>query len=693
MTFTELEISREHPPYREVCPAVIVSAGASGQAVARTVVRLAEVQWDALPLVRDVRVDTSESPEEHAREIVDALRSLHHLELMQAVRRRGWTLRHRDGIHIFVLAPLGEPELQQHVHAVLTLLQVHLRRLNAGAPVLIGVLLREKDALPTEVLDSGSSNTDPAILGPSDFTGGCYVVETTNVYGLAFADPQGWTTMIAHWINDLLSTPLGASVAALPGDVETNWCSFGLARWDLPVSSLLRALTHRWQIDLLAELLRPLTPAQSVDVQSPLLSPPPPWQTDVSPSPFGSQHTAWTWPGLTNISTLRTALDEVLEEAFATLDHAARDQEQRLHRLSRDRETTLVETLIEILDTPDRARLAAALQWLATTLERVEEAVERAQQQIFVLEDQLADAEDAQSEKGQALDAASARFPPWTLRTWFAVLLRPWHWPRLALSYLRIRKRVRAYLTALEHVWLLHLRIHELSWRMVYWDLLRQALLEHREQSEAFCHALLEVKRQLTAAEPDAGILQTQLEQAALPADLPVHLYQRGGAAPHVALQALLATSPTLSDFLNMEQDGASYLLEALGEQAHERFEFVQYLRLDELLMRTYGATELRTRLTELLETAGPFCSYDPTRLTSDARADSLHVTWLGLPNGEASPLIDLLGEGQRHIYTAKTPGTITAARILTGLPDDEITRGPIEHHTIQIYEEEVSDE
>lgn len=231
-----------------------------------------------------------------------------------------------------------------------------------------------------------------------------------------------------------------------------------------------------------------------------------------------------------------------------------------------------------------------------------------------------------------------------------------------------------------------------LSWRRAYWDLLRETLIERRAQIEGFCHALLELKRELADVESNTAALQARLEQAALPADLPRHLYQRGDAAPQVALQALLATPPTLSDFLNMEQDGAGYLLDTLGEQARERFEFVQYLRLDELLVRTYGAAELRARLVELLETAGPFCSYDPTRLTSDARVHALHMTWLGLPSGETSPLIDLLGEGQRHIYTSRTPGTITAVQILTGLSKDEIV-GPRFGVNVTQTHKEVSDE
>jgi hypothetical protein len=108
----------------------------------------------------------------------------------------------------------------------------------------------------------------------------------------------------------------------------------------------------------------------------------------------------------------------------------------------------------------------------------------------------------------------------------------------------------------------------------------------------------------------------------------------------------------------------------AIEDLARERFDFVQHLRLDRLLVRTHSAGELRRRLAALLEAAAPFCLYDRARLSPDKRADVVHATWLGLPDGESSPLVDLVATDASHVYVGRSPHTVTVVQMLAGLPD-----------------------
>jgi hypothetical protein len=237
------------------------------------------------------------------------------------------------------------------------------------------------------------------------------------------------------------------------------------------------------------------------------------------------------------------------------------------------------------------------------------------------------------------------------------------------MRYLQVRRAAQAYLEVLEHVCLLRQRIQELAWQTAYWCQVGEILAEVLKQLATFRRSLGEIHAQLTAVQNHVSVLHAQLEAASLPPSTFEHLYERGYAQPQRALDVLLGTSPQLSDYVAM-REGPEYLLAALGEQARERFEFIEYLHLDQLLMRTYRGAELRARLNELLQMAGPFCVYDRSQFSPDERANVVRTTWLGLPDGEASPLIDLVNGDHLQVYGGGSPDTITAVQVITGLRD-----------------------
>lgn len=687
----DFEAPYEEPRYRQVCPAVVVSVEERGAAVARALRHLVAEQWDDLCLVRSVRLEAGQNGSEHAERILAAIRSLHQLELVQAVRRRGWTLRHRDGLTIFVLIPALDAERQRGLQSTLAALDAHLTRPNSGTPALTGIFLAREEAGSTSLPTSAGPEPD-AILGPADFTGGCYRVAASNTYGLTFADPQRWITMIAQWMFELLTTPLGPALAALPCPSAQSWSSFGLARWRLPTAKLLAALTQRWQIALLDASLAPSANRDAGETLTHLFVPLPHWQTARPHSPFAARPGAWAWLGLPQVATLRLRMDSVFEAAVAALEQEAGTQEKRLDHLLAETETALQAAIAALLDAPAPARLTTARQRLKTAQRTTEQELAAAQQRTLELESRLENVEQELERKAQALDAAQAQFPPWTLRAWLGVLLCPWRWLRLAVRYLHIRKATRAYLSTLEHLWLLRRRAQETGWQVAYGRRICETLAEIQAQVAAFQHALGELRAQMTAAPPDRTALLTQLEAAALPARTFEQLYQRGYAPPQTALAALLGTAPTLSDLVEM-RDGAHYLLMTIGEQARERFDFVHHLRLDQLLVRSHGAAELRRRLAELLEAAGPFCTCDRTHLSPEKRAEVLHTIWLDLPGGATSPLADLVETEPRYVYAGRSPGTITAVQVITGLPDTETVRAEIDERLADVSPEEVSHE
>jgi hypothetical protein len=667
MYTSNVETPREAPPYRQVCPAVIVSVEEQGAAVARALDQRVEEQWDDLPVVRAVRLETEHDGTDNAERIVAAVRSLHQLELVQAVRRRGWTLRHRDGMTIFVLIPSNDQARQRGLQPVLAALHTYLARLNSGIPALAGIFFAAGAAAAS--LGAPDVTHLSAVLDPADFTGGCYRVAAANTHGLTFADPQRWTTMIAEWIFELLTTPLGPAVTALPSPAERSWSSFGLARWSLPISALREALSHRWQIALLDALLAPAARQQGRDAVLSLPIPEPHPQATRKPALFAGRQVEWAWPGLPKLATLRLRLDDVFEAGLATLNQDARAQERRLDRLLADAETALRAAVADVLNTPAPARLATACYRVHAAQRAAVQKTRAAQQRTLDLEAYLEKVEQERAANGDALDSAQARMPPWTLRAWLGVLLRPWRWPRVVLRYLDLRKAARAYVGTLEHLWLLHLRAHEAGWRVAYRRGTAEILTDLHKQLRAFQHRLDELRTQRIAAAPDMPALLAQLDAAALPAETVEQLYQRGYAPPQAALAALLGTSPTLSDFVEL-REGPQYLEMAIEDLARERFDFVQHLRLDRLLVRTHSAGELRRRLAALLEAAAPFCLYDRARLSPDKRADVVHATWLGLPDGESSPLVDLVATDASHVYVGRSPHTVTVVQMLAGLPD-----------------------
>jgi hypothetical protein len=664
MYTSNVETPREAPPYRQVCPAVIVSVEEQGAAVARALDQRVEEQWDDLPVVRAVRLETEHDGTDNAERIVAAVRSLHQLELVQAVRRRGWTLRHRDGMTIFVLIPSNDQARQRGLQPVLAALHTYLARLNSGMPALAGIFFAAAGAGAAS-LGAPDVTHLSAVLDPADFTGGCYRVAAANTHGLTFADPQRWTTMIAEWIFELLTTPLGPAVTALPSPAERSWSSFGLARWSLPISALRAALSHRWQIALLDALLAPA--ARQYVLSFPISEPNP--QATRKPALFAGRQVEWAWPGLPKLATLRLRLDDVFEAGLATLNQDARAQERRLDRLLADAEAALRAAAADVLNTPAPARLATACHSVHAAQRAAVQKTRAAQQRTLDLEAYLEKVEQERAVNGDALESAQARMPPWTLRAWLGVLLRPWRWPRVVLRYLDLRKAARAYVGTLEHLWLLHLRAHEAGWRVAYRRGTAEILADLHKQLRAFQHRLGELRAQRIAAAPDMPALLAQLDVAALPAETVEQLYQRGYAPPQAALAALLGASPTLSDFVEL-REGPQYLKMAIEDLARERFDFVQHLRLDRLLVRTHSAGELRRRLAALLEAAAPFCLYDRARLSPDKRADVVHATWLGLPDGESSPLVDLVATDASHVYVGRSPHTVTVVQMLAGLPD-----------------------
>jgi hypothetical protein len=688
MNILDLEKPYLEQTYRQVCPAVMVTLEALGAAVATEVLDLAAAQWAGLPIVQSVQLKTADDQMKSAARIAAAIQTLHQLELIHAVRQRGWTLRHLDGLSIFLFLPTHDGEQQAYVQSVLTTLGTHFVRTSHGTSILTGIFLSDADQASAMLRSSARRPGEPT-LELAAFTGGCYVVETANVYGLTFGDQQRWISMIATWIFELLTTPLGPAVAGLPYPSVQSWRSFGLARWRLPTEDLLDVLTHRWQLALLTELLAPASEQQPYPTM--LLEPPPGWHTG-DHSAFFAGRTWSAWPNLSSVTALHANLDAEFEQALDRLDQAAGREDQRLDHLLVDLEKALPTEVTNLLDTPGPARLNTTCRLLGTARSAAERAASDVEERALRLETQLETVEQAQRRQGQALDTVQEQFPRWTLRAWLGVLWRPWRWPRIILRYLQLRRAAQAYLGVLENLYLLQRRRQELAWQTAYWCRLGEMLADILEQLNTFRRNLIELQGQLTEDQNHVAALQAQLEAAALPIQTLERLYERGYARPQMALDVLLGTSPQLSDYAAM-QAGAAYLNTALAEQARERFEFVAHLRLDQLLMRTYRAAELRARLSELLEASGPFCAYDRSQFSPDERAGVVRTTWLGLPDGEASPLVDLVDGDHLQAYSGGVPNTVTAVQVITGLRAAEAVCLDDDNRIMQLNEKEESHE
>jgi hypothetical protein len=195
-------------------------------------------------------------------------------------------------------------------------------------------------------------------------------------------------------------------------------------------------------------------------------------------------------------------------------------------------------------------------------------------------------------------------------------------------------------------------------------------VVENRERLRAFTASLRARCRALRSAPEGLEELRADLEAAALPRGLPEHLYRRDHSDPGDVLRALFAACP-LSAYV-LEDVGSEAFCEALREEGEELYAYLDGLRLDALLVRTYDAVELRARLAEALERAAPFWTTDEARLTAPARAGLLQHAWIGLPSTDDSQLVDLLPERGITPYPTGVPGEVTLVQMQFGLPMEE---------------------
>ncbi|HEY67684.1 MAG TPA: hypothetical protein G4N97_05370, partial [Thermoflexia bacterium] len=377
---------------------------------------------------------------------------------------------------------------------------------------------------------------------------------------------------------------------------------------------------------------------------------------------------AWARPGLARLASLRAEIDGAVGEEMTRLQRRKERGDRMLEESLGEAGEGLEAEIAAMLDAPGCGRLYRVEETLALTRQALAQQTKEAQEAARYWEERRAVLQAATEKAGKALETAIARFPPWKLRVWLGILTRPWRWISLWRCYLEIVERAAAYLACLEEEWLLTARTLEQGWLATFYARMADAVEEWEERLRSFRTQIEGMREILAISHEDEEQVACLLEGAALPPALGHHFYTRTVAEIEGELAALLAASGPLSGLV-MGEDGVDRLQRALQKHAEERFRFLEAVRLDELLARTYAGEELRERLADLLEAARPFWACDETGLTPAEREGLVRRAWVGLPRVADSPLTDLLPERGVTPYDTGQQGQVLAVQVRLGLP------------------------
>jgi len=595
--------------------------------------------------------------------LIRDLDALYRVDTAGMARLGGWEIRRAEGGVVYLV--VAQEALAQAM-AVLETLHAVIAQQLARRLALAGIALHAANA------DHECDVFEPfatALAAHHTFVEGVYTLTTTNVWGLATPSETAWEAMIAQWIVEMASTPLGPSVAALPlqlDDLQTVTTlprrgSFGLARWQFPAQALREGLNRRLQRDMLAELL---WAGDALDVAMLAIvrdrCAPPSVLPALPQTDFAAARSAWTRPNLHYIHDVRAEIDAAAAVMLTQATALVRTWDTMLDQAHTLAVQALDAELERWMDTPRSGCLTQLLTLLTTAQRALLADVDAAEAEARSHEDQHTVHHAALAALGTALTAALARFPAWSLRAWWRVIRNPWRWMRIVNSYREIVRLVEAYTAGYEALWLAMLRAGEARWQAQYARMLADDVAER----VAVLHtAVAELAARCGALTEDIANTQTLdrlLADAALPAHLKEHFYTRNVAHIEGEVRAAFAAAGGLSMCLHLDFH-ADNVLVRIADYADERFAFLDAIRLDELLVRTYSGAELRARLAEFVEAAAPFWPWDAGAETGNG---FVKRAWIGLPAADEAPLVDLLPERGIACYSTGIPGCITAVQI-----------------------------
>lgn len=671
---------------RTIRPTLVIGAGEQGARVAVHVANLAEARLHGLGVLKAMAVldaasearlsipttrisglhdhgagQSNESPLWVA--IATMLEELYRVDTRQAAHARGWDVNYAEGTAIFLVAAYTD------VAAWLQSLGDMVQRLDARHPArrvtLGGVLLfGSADGVPADVV--------------ALFTEGCYALMPVNVHGLSLGDRARWEDMIARWLVEMPTSPLGARVASLPVDDvlpgEACFSSFGLACWRFPAQELADFFTRRLQRMMLDALLAFASKEGGSESFIAALRERcglPPLDIGTRSDAFSTGRARWARPTLARVATLKTEIDAAAETELASLDALVQSRDAPFEAALQETGDALRAECAASLDYAGLARLSAAQQALAAARRAFQETAQHAEQQRLGWQQAWDERHSACAALGQALDEAGAAFPPWTLRAWWGLLCRPWRWLAVVRAYGRVISQAKAYLACREALHLLVLRKYEAARQAAYSAGVAEQIADLGEHLQAFSTALRQARKSLEESTESATnsdkTVSRLLEAAALPAQLAEHFFTRSLGTLDGELAALHAHYGPLSAWA-LGENGAPALLDAVAEHAREHFDFLEAVRLDDLLVRTYSGAELRARLAELLEAAAPFWTWDQTALPAEERARLHPRAWIGLPRADDAPLVDLLPERGVEVYSRGDLDAVVAVQMVGGL-------------------------
>jgi hypothetical protein len=492
-----------------------------------------------------------------------------------------------------------------------------------------------------------------------------------NTDGLLVPTGGEQADLVGTWLALQATTSLPAALDRTPpGEAGCHLYTFGLAVWEFPLAALRAHLARRWQWEILGQLLAPPDDDQgsAVAFMEQHGQPGSPW-SQATPLHFRVTGETWATPALDVVHTLRRQIDETAETEWARLDALAAQGQEWLDATCRQAQAALATEIDTLLDGPG---LGTTESFLAALEEAARLRTARLEQEAERCCARAAELDERADKAGRALDDLTARFPPIQLRTLLGLALRPWRVLHLWLLYREIGRRSGTYLAYRQSQWLLQAEARERQWQAAFCAGLAQAALEEQEGT-AQLRALLEQLRGRLV--PDRALEQAlarRLEAAALPAALADHFYRRGTGDGDPSPLGLLVLYGPLSRWVREGWEAETLGL-ILEEHAREQFAFLDEVRLDELLARTYSGAELRRRLAALVDAATPWWACDEAALNAGERARLCRLVLAGLPDADSSPLVDLLpnrppacppscfSTGDRH--------QVVVAQVIHGLP------------------------
>ena len=465
-----------------------------------------------------------------------------------------------------------------------------------------------------------------------------------------------------------------------PGEAGRHFDTFGLAAWEFPLEPLKEHLARRWQREVLGRLLVPPDGDEGAAVaflerhgQAGV-----PWPQETSPR-FRVAGDIWATPVLDLVRTLRQEIDQAVETERSRLDALVAQGEEALGPTCSEAQDALAAEVDALLDGPG---LGMAGGFLAALEETAQLRAIQLEQEAGRCSIRLRELDGPADEAGKVLDELTARFPPFRWRVLLGLALRPWRLLRLWLLYREIGQRAGVYLTYRQSQWSLQAEVFERQWQSAFYTRLAQAAREDKEAIAQLIARLEQLQERLTSdptlsssasltvnsAEgpaPEQSLAQ-RLEAAALPASLASYFYRQVTSDGKAAPAGLLALYGPLS---RLVRDGweAKTLGLVLAEHAQEQFAFLNEVRLDELLARTYSGAELRRRLAVLVDAAAPWWACDEAALSAEERARLCRLLLIGLPDADSSLLVDLLPDRPLSCFSTGDRRQVVMAQVIQG--------------------------